>query len=212
VKDKANIDLIESLSNQLTPVKVLWSAEKRFGLWLLAHTLWIFVLMVGIQPFRSTFMQDFSHPQFVLEMIMLLVAVFVAGYFSFLSVVPGAVKPERLKLSVAPFLVLILLLLYGIWSPFKVHTSLGMRSYCDIEILVYSLIPLLHVFFLAKKGFFMDRKWTLACATLASALIPALLMHLACMYEPTHILIYHLGPVLLVALLGTGLLFKYSRD
>jgi uncharacterized membrane protein YdbT with pleckstrin-like domain len=43
---------------------------------------------------------------------------------------------------------------------------------------------------------------TAAAAGAAAAAIPAILMQLACMYDPLHALSYHLTPVLMVAALG----------
>jgi len=39
----------------------------------------------------------------------------------------------------------------------------------------------------------------------AAGAIPGLVMQFACMYEPTHILAYHLAPVGLLTLLGAAI-------
>ncbi|WP_158678829.1 hypothetical protein [Pseudoalteromonas sp. T1lg75] len=45
--------------------------------------------------------------------------------------------------------------------------------------------------------------------SLASGMMPALYMQLACMYEPGHILLFHITPGLLVMVIGLGLAWLY---
>ncbi len=203
---------IEALSMELTPVSPHWSAEKRSLFWLITHVFWISLVMYLVQPYRDSLPTGASQIRFGLEVSLFIVSIFMAGYFSFLSIVPGAINTNKLKFMTIPIFLLCLVLLFDLFTSPASILSLGGRSFCEFEILLYSIGPLLHISFLAKKGLFFNSKWTFIGAGLASSLVPASLMHFACAYDYKHILIFHLGTVFLVTAIAATLLKKFSSE
>jgi hypothetical protein len=82
---------------------------------------------------------------------------------------------------------------------------LGKREGCNLEVLLFS-IPTLLIGAIALRRGYVLRPWA-AGATLgvAAGAVPALVMQFACMYEPRHILLFHLAPVVLVGVLGIAI-------
>jgi len=218
MNDTKHLNFIDDLANKLKPVNVNWSAEKRTCFWFIIHCTWMALLMFAIKPFRYPLVHESHVFQFVFEATLFLVGLVFTGYFCFLSFVPGAIKSNKIKLSLIPVLFLIILFLYKIIFPSNTYSNWGwvenyitMRSFCEFEIMLYSLIPLAHIYYLIKKSIFINNKWTFICAVLSSSLIPAFIMHFACAYNYTHILIFHIGTTILMTLVATPVLFKIYK-
>jgi hypothetical protein len=79
---------------------------------------------------------------------------------------------------------------------------LGKRPHCFVEVLIYG-VPILVAGLLLLRRLAPLGRWSAGFVMGAAAgVIPALLMQLACIYIPSHILIYHIAPALAVAVLG----------
>ena len=79
---------------------------------------------------------------------------------------------------------------------------LGKRETCAREVLILAAPPLVVALWLVRRAAPLARVWTGALAGAAAAAVPGLIMQLACMYEPAHILTYHLAPIAVAAFLG----------
>jgi len=209
--DDKHLKFIDELSSSLAPVNVHWSAERRGVFWLVSHVIWISILMYMIQPFRGSILDDLEKGRFIAEVALFFSALIMAGYFAFLSLVPGGIKTRRIKFLLIPITILIGTLIYGEFHFHKPIARQGLRSFCEFEIMLYSMGPLCHFFYLAKKGVFHHGKWPLFCGGFASALIPALIMHFACAYDYKHILLFHLGPIFLMTLLAAPIFLKLKN-
>ena len=211
MNDKKNKTFIENLSRELSPIKSFWSAEKRLGLWLVIHPLWIVILVSAISPCRETIFNNLLQTNFLTEVSLYLVTIFLVAYFCFLSLTPGAISSKKFKFSILPILFLIGLLIYGFINAGQIPTKIVLRNYCEFEILLYSTIPLTHMYLLIKKSILISRKWTLFFAGLASSFIPACIMHFACAYDYKHILIFHLGTSFFFTMTSFFLLSKLLK-
>jgi hypothetical protein len=87
-------------------------------------------------------------------------------------------------------------------------SSIGARLFCEVEVLIYGGLSLGGFLFLTRRGLLVS-DWPINLLLgISAGLIPALIMQLACMYDPRHALIYHFGPVVLLGLVGWGLSSK----
>lgn len=76
---------------------------------------------------------------------------------------------------------------------------MGKRLYCEIEVLLQSLPCLLIAAYALKRRVVRLGPQAMFWIGLGAAAVPALWMELACMSDPLHGLLHHLGPVLFVA-------------
>jgi hypothetical protein len=81
----------------------------------------------------------------------------------------------------------------------------GKRPHCFLEVLIYGAPVLVVGLVLLRRLAPLDRRRTGVVLGAAAGAMPGLLMQLACMYVPEHILTYHIAPAVALALLG-GLL------
>ena len=79
---------------------------------------------------------------------------------------------------------------------------LGKRPHCFAETLLYSAPPVIAGLWLLKRRYVLRGARAGALLGLAAGSLPALMMQIACMYSPEHILAFHIGPALAVA--GAG--------
>jgi hypothetical protein len=86
------------------------------------------------------------------------------------------------------------------------------RSFCEFEIIGYSLIPLIHIFFLAKKGIFFNSKISFFFSAMAAGLVPTAVMHVACAHNYKHILIWHVGTLAVITLVFGSVFLKLHKS
>lgn len=151
----------------------------------------------------GAFVALITHPRYALELALGNLSSFVAAYVAFEMVVPGRIWTRWQKvLSVAPFLGFVGLVLYSVWVPALPPSWQGWRPGCEMQILLLGAFPMVLLFVLAKRALPLEQHWTGFLIGIASMSAPAASMHLGCMYQPWHILFWHILPVLLMALLG----------
>jgi hypothetical protein len=207
--DKKHENTIDSLVGKLEPVTPLRPAHVRAFLWVLLHTIIIFIGMMLVQPFMQTAALNAMSPYFWFENSLWIVAIALATYFSFASTIPGAFKFSNWKLCLIPVGLIALSLLTAKFSGQKTISSPQMRPYCEVEILLFSLLPMVHLGLLMKKGVLLRSSISSLLAGLSALLIPTALMHFACGHNPTHFILFHLTPLLGGALLFSQILKRY---
>jgi hypothetical protein len=196
--------LIDSLVRDLAPVtRLLRPLPAAFVWWLSA---WAFVIAITLAtgPMRPGFgAQLATVPRFALECLVGLAASFVAVWGALEVAVPGPRSVWR-RTAAAASLLGLWLVAYGIgtWVPAIEPSMLGKREGCFYQTLVFAVPPFLVGLWLLRRRVVLDRVWAGAWLGAAAAGIPALIMQVACMYDPLHILSAHLLPVLLVGGLG----------
>ena len=75
----------------------------------------------------------------------------------------------------------------------------------ELQVLLFGSPPLLLGLALLRRLAPMQRVATGALLGAAAGAIPGLLMQMACMYLPEHILSHHIAPIFLLTALGAGL-------
>ncbi len=175
---------------------------------------WFFsVAMTLLQaPLRSSWLEQLSaSPQFLLEMSSGLVAVMLMALMVFQKAVPGLSRKPVLVTSVIVLVLWLGSLFAGLYFPALVPSMEGKRPLCELEIVAYSIPLMVAGFVIVRKGFVLN--WPAAGfgIGLASGFIPALLMQLACMYNPAHALQCHVFPAVLLGAVGAGVGFIFHK-
>jgi hypothetical protein len=195
--------LIDELASGLEPVRRLPRAAWLAGAWLAFGWLSATAFTLGVAPLRPGVLEEIAgSPRFDLELLAGLATGIAA------TVAAGALAFTRegsWRIVGAPLALLALwagLVGLRLLDPALEGSMLGKRGHCMVEILVYALAPLLLGLALARRLAPLDRRWCAALVALAAGAIPALLMHVACVGDPSHVLRLHLAPIVALTLLG----------
>jgi len=199
--NEADLTLINSLKDDLIPQKVLLKAEVRAALFIICYFIIVSTVMYLIQPFRPNFLIDFKILRFSAEIILTIFSIITFIYFSYLSVIPASLKNKSFKWAIPPLLLGLGIILYNYIEPSKAPSMAGKRPYCAEEVLIYSSLTFLYIIYSLKKAVLFKTYRSTLLSAIGVSLVPAILMHISCMYEIHHVMSHHLGPVLLFALL-----------
>lgn len=200
-------DLVRELAADLTPVRRPPSPAALSIAWLAAA--WLFVGAVtlasgGLRP--GVLSQLEASPRFLAEILLGLLTGAEAIRSAVRLGVPAPGSPLR---RTAPALLLMTAWLgayvYGLWDPALEPSPLGGREACYLQVLALSAPPLALALWLLRRAAPLARAWTGAIAGAAAGAVPGLIMQVACLYDPAHILCFHLAPIAATALIG-GLL------
>ncbi|MGH0030823.1 MAG: NrsF family protein [Myxococcota bacterium] len=204
---RARNELIDELVDDLTPSRGPRRVETLVAIWLVVSWLLVVAVTVGIAPLREGWWsQLLGNPRFLAETLLGWAAGAAAITCAFQLGRPGPGRPLRRSAAA--------LVLAALWvgayvldlaAPALDPSTDGMRNGCTLQVLVFGLPPLLLGLAMLRRLAPIDRAFTGAVVGAAGGAVPALLMQLACMYVPGHILIHHMAPVLLLAALGAGL-------
>jgi len=105
-------------------------------------------------------------------------------------------------LPLAMMAVWISIYVVGFWHPAHPVSTLGMRPHCMLQTVLFSIPSLALMLWLARGLMPLRPRSTGLLGGAAAAAIPAALMQFGCMYVPEHILMFHIGPVFIVAAIG----------
>ena len=204
--------LIASLQADLTPVRPVAAAGGIGMVWLLVSVTYALVLGAMLGPFRPGFSADLlGAPRFAVEMLLGLGALACFLAVALLASVPGR---EVGRLRRAAWLLLIAWLaqfVIGFAAPALEPSMLGKRDHCVWEAYLYSMPPLAWLVWLQWRRFVLEPVRAVLHSALAAGLLPALLMQIACMYEPGHILAFHVLPIGILATFAAVLAWALSR-
>ena len=91
---------------------------------------------------------------------------------------------------------------------------IGKRPHCHLQVVVFSLPFAFLLFALMKNAYPRHGGKLGAIAGLSAGLIQVGFMELACMYEPGHNLMWHLGPAIFISLVwsATGYFFLKPKN
>jgi hypothetical protein len=198
-------ELIESLVADLQPARGPRRVETLVLLWLLASWSLVLVAILSGGPFRPGWLQQLAgSPRFLLESALGL----GAGTLAILAAVQLGVPGTRLRpwatAAGAGLLLWLGAYVLGLFAPALDPSMQGKREGCWMEVLLCGVPTLLLGLALLRRLAPLSRAWTGALLGAAAGALPGLLMQLACMYVPAHILSHHLAPIAVVA--GTGAL------
>jgi len=200
-------ELIEMLSSDLEPTRRFRPPHVIALGWLAGSWLFVVSATLLVAPMRpGAFSQLLGSPHFAAETLIGLCSgvatISAAVFLAFPSRTPwwrwvawgGGVATLWFAAHV-----------FALWFPALEPSILGERPYCVFEVFAYATPPLVAGLLLLRRRAAFRRAWAGAMVGAAGGALPALLMQLACMYEPQHILVFHLGPVVVLALIGAAL-------
>lgn len=206
-------ELLDSLATDLAAVKPAPDPRLLACLWLGLSSLYVVLLTHLLGPIRPTAIDQLhSEPRFLAEMLIGALVASGLAIIAFRSAVPGASR-SGFAHGVA--------LLGGLWlggfvlglvSPALEPSMLGKRDHCFIETFVYALPPLLALLYFQRRLYALMPRQAAVLAGLSAGILPALYMQVACMYQPAHILAFHIGPALVVAAVAPLMLRFWARD
>ncbi|PHS31837.1 MAG: hypothetical protein COA95_04950 [Methylophaga sp.] len=201
IKDRSH--LIDTLTLDLQPVKVI-----NVGLMTLYFLVGAFVFSLSLflltGPFRSgAGHQLLSSPQFLVESCVGVLSIALLMYAAFQLAIPSP-KPllSQLKWPLIGLIVWISFYAFGFVRPALEPSALGMRDHCNYQVFIFGIPTLLVALYWLNKQWPIYPVSTGFLMGLAAGAIPALIMQFACMYDPHHILTAHIGPGILVGVLG----------
>ncbi|NND67227.1 MAG: DUF1109 family protein [Halioglobus sp.] len=208
-------ETIDALARELAPVTVAPRPEGLATLWLLGSLAWVVGVALLSGPVRPGALQQlFEHPRFLAEMTLGLAGIGVVVFAVLRSATPGLAVRGLTWVATAVLGLWLGNILLGFIAPTLESSMLGKRPHCFSETLLYALPPLVALAYLVRRLYPLRPAASLVGAGLASGLLPAWFMQMACMYDTAHILLHHVLPGILViplAWLAALLLWRRGR-
>lgn len=198
--------LISSLSRDLAPVSPPPNINRLAIAWFLLSAIFVVAMTHLFGPIRpGAFSQLGTEPRFLLETMLGVAAILWTSLLAFRSAVPAALSKQFAATGMVLMALWLAQYVIGFVSPALEPSMLGKRDHCFSETLVYSLPVILTGLFLIRRLYPLRPLRTAMSIGLAAGMLPALYMQLACMYEPSHILGYHILPGLLMVGAAAGI-------
>jgi hypothetical protein len=204
--NKRQNTLISNLSHGLTPVKPPPDLNKLGMAWFLLSAIYVVVVIQLFGPIRpGALTQLATEPRFLLETMLGVAATLWISLLAFRSSVPGALSKQ---FAVAGLVLLALWLaqyVIGVFSPALKPSTLGARHHCYLETMLYALPMILTGLYFVRRLYPLRPMRTAMSIGLVAGMLPALYMQIACMYDPIHILTFHISPGLLMVAASAGI-------
>lgn len=197
-------DLIQDLVADLKPVARPGRIARPAAAWLTLAFVYTSIVMFVSGPMRpDAFRHLLELPLFAVETLVAVSAVASLAIGALRLAIPSPRPPlQRLALPLVLCAAWIAFYVVGLWAPVHPVSTLGQREHCVLEALSFSLPSLGLLLLYARRFMPLWPRTTGAVAGAAAAAMPAAWMQFACMYVPSHILLEHIGPTLIVATLG----------
>ncbi|SMF56836.1 NrsF family protein [Pseudobacteriovorax antillogorgiicola] len=201
--------LIDDLVKDLSQVKSIPTPRTMVMQWAVLIYFAAIAIMLLKGPFRADWYQiSLNHPRFTWELLLGL-CLPVLGIVSLcLLVRPGRVS-QKSWISWGPLIGLGLLtisLMYSLYTPAAEISMIGKRPWCFQETILISIPLFLAGLHFVRRGYPLRPALTGTILGLSSSLPVASLMHIACMYDPIHILQFHFSPVIAFIIIGATVL------
>ena len=198
--------LISNLSRDLAPVSSPSNINRLAIAWFLLSAIFVVAITHLFGPIRpGAFSQLGTEPRFLLETMLGVAAILWTSLLAFRSAVPAALSKQFAATGMVLMALWMAQYVIGFVSPALEPSMLGKRDHCFSETLVYSLPVILTGLLLIRRLYPLRPLRTAMSIGLAAGMLPALYMQLACMYEPSHILGYHILPGLLMVGAAVGI-------
>ncbi|MEM7245936.1 MAG: NrsF family protein [Acidobacteriota bacterium] len=196
--------LIAALRSELTPTRRRVSPTVATAAWLSVTALIGAMAVLGFGPLRAGWSDDLRNvPGVGLEMLAgVLTVLFVGGAVLRLSV-PGVPVARTLTLAVLATCAWLGLLVVALLAETP-RSTWGLRPFCWAETFLSGLPGLVLGMLLLRRRAPLHRGLCGFLTGFGAAAVPAVLMHLACIAEPGHVLVEHLVPAGLLGLVGAG--------
>lgn len=196
-------ELIENLSRDLEPVSPVGNINLLAVVWVLFSAAYVVAIIHLVGPVRpGALSQLVSEPRFLFESLLGVAAIIWVSVAAFRAGIPASLSKTFATVGLVLMTLWLAQYVIGLFDPALEASTLGKRGHCYFETMVYSLPPILIALFLVRRLYPLHFVRTSMALSLAAGMIPALYMQLACMYEPLHILGFHILPGLLMVLVG----------
>jgi hypothetical protein len=202
--------LISELTDDLQPVRPPLRPVPTLLLWLGFSLAYVVTMTLWLGPFRDgVVMQLLEYPRFLLEMTAAAAAILCFGLSAFRQAVPGLSSKTLQRWGIGLSIGWVVSFLAGFIDPVFEPSMLGKREHCTLELYLLAGPPLVIARWLQHRVYILQPNNSMALAAVAAGMIPGALMQAACMYEPGHILLYHVAPVgvVVAAALAAAVLF-----
>lgn len=198
--------LISNLSNDLAPVKPLPNINKLGMAWFLMSAIYVVVVTHIFGPIRpGALTQLVTEPRFLLETMLGAASILWVSLLAFRSSVPAVLSKQFAVTGLVLMVLWLTQYVIGLFSPALAPSTLGIRHYCYLETMVYALPVILAGLYQVRRFYPLSPLRTAMSIGLVAGMLPALYMQLACMYDPIHILVFHILPGLLMVVVGAGI-------
>jgi hypothetical protein len=190
-------ELIAKLTAELTPVKAAPPPLRVAGVWWLGSWLFVIVVTLLTGPLRpGAFVELVTSAQFAAESLVGLFAAALIAAWVFEDSIPGARRPGLLLLGLVAAILWVTAYVVGLEYPALEPSMAGKRAGCVLQTLLFAAPPMAAGIWLAHRNYFpLAPLRSAALIGLAGAMLPALFMQFACMYDPAHILRFHILPI-----------------
>ena len=213
-------ELVRSLVADLTPVRRLASVDARAMRWAVMALACVCLgsYALGSRPDLAGKLHD---PAYLTESAALLVVFVAAARTAFHLGIPGAEPgPLARAVPIAGLFAWVLLLASrgspGASDPLPAAGAWLDGLPCVGRMLGLAVAPTLAILLLLRRAAPGERRWTGLFAVLSSSALAILGTQVVCMKDaPRHLLLWHVAPVLIAALVGAGagrLLLTCRRD
>ena len=193
-------ELIAELKADLTPVRVPARPLLAGSIWLTLSMVYVALLSLALGPYRSGFIEQlFDAPRFSAEMLMGTAALICFASAAVTESIPGNDARWLRRAGWVLGLGWLSQFFIGYGLPALEPSMLGKREHCAFEAYLYSVPPLLGMLWLQRRRYVLRPVRAMLYGAIAAGMVPALMMQLACMYEPSHILLFHVLPVGILA-------------
>ena len=200
---KSHERLIDALAADLKPTARQPGLDRLALTWVACSLVYVALITGMLGPFRPGFSEQLlGYPRFALDMLLGVAAIGVTGVLLFRSAVPGAVAQSLRWLALSMVGAWLAMQLFGLVSPALEPGMLGKRPHCMFETLLIALPPMGVALVLQRRMYPLSPARSAMAAGLCAGLMPAWIMQIACMYDPQHILSFHILPGLAVAVIG----------
>ncbi len=198
--------LIAELSSDLAPVAPPGNINLLALVWFMLSAIFVVAVTRLFGPMRpGVFSQLAAEPRFLLETLLGVIAILWFSLLAFRSAVPAGLSRRFAVAGLVLMTAWLAQYVIGFVSPALEPSQLGKRSYCYFETLVYALPVIVSGLFLMRRLYPLRPMHTALSVGLVAGMLPALVMQLACMYEPAHIMAFHIFPGLLMVGLSAAI-------
>jgi hypothetical protein len=196
--------LIAELSAAATPITRPGKTDRKAVLWLGLATVIAGALIVANGPLRPGAVEQLHRtPRFLFECLFGFAAIVTLSLAAFRTGIPTTTPiTRRVAWPLSLLAVWIGLYLVGLIDPALAPSMVGKRAHCWLEAFLYGMPGLVLGVIALRRLWPLHGVWSGVLLGLASGALPALMMQIACMYAPLHILLYHLLPGLALGLVG----------
>jgi hypothetical protein len=199
--EKLHRELVEKIAGRVIPVRRLWPASVRLGLWLVIEA--AMLLLVATHT-RNDFMLKLRRPAYFAEVMLFGTAAIQMAFLALKSAVPGRFS--------GGYSVPIAMAAAGTVLLFSFQPDMGhsLRRFvaagtpCACNTFLLGALPLAALWFALRRGAPTRGTASGALAGAAALLFSFALMRLGCpIDDPLHLIVWHLGPVLIVIALAS---------